>query len=119
MTGDELLDLLDTPLYREVVVAGQLDEPRARDVLGVPPPLVKRNEAITLPVQYQRWHLNSREDVSNVLVENHSHICTGCGRRARQALHAGKRGTPSQIVDAARRDHLDPSGFVGIPPTLL
>ena len=54
-----------------VVVARQLDQPRARDVLGHETGALDGNDAVAGPVHDQRRHADRRQDVAHVDLRVH------------------------------------------------
>src|SRR5206468_4112333 len=74
--ADEALDRVEHRILiadeRKMIVARQLDEAAARNVLGEMAPLFERHRSISCSVNQQSRYVNHREDVPHVDLAVHS-----------------------------------------------
>ena len=121
--GEELLDLAERPVDvlvpQDVVVAGQLDEPRVRQVLGEPAPVADVDEAVAAAMEDERRDVDARHHVAHVDVEEHlDQRRKHPGARA-GALHAGPERPALGVVGLAGRADLDHRALAPVRPDQL
>jgi len=110
LAGEVLLDLADERLdvagEREVVVAGQLDEARALDVLGVVEGVPAVDERVPLAAHDERRGLHLRELRARVVPGGHLGELAHPPRAGRNALEPADPRAQPQVAGGRRRQQL-------------